>query len=382
MSETAEMNTTDWVMHPGFFLKEEMDARGWLQRDLAFILGVPEQAVNVILSGKRGISPDMARALGDAFDVNPEFFANLQKAYDLSKASAPNPGVAIRAQMQSKFPVREMIRRGWIEDGDARMLQAQLSRFFGVPTPGDIPFLEFAHAAKKTSYEERNIDPVQLAWMSRVKQIAASTVAPRYSEKLLRDSLPKLEALLYSPDEARHVPKTLLEAGVRLVIVEKLPQGNIDGVCLWLDDRSPVIGLSLRYDRIDNFWFVLRHEIEHVLRGDGQEHEILDELDGEKASSAASLPPEERAANAVASQFCAPGDKIDSFIARKRPYYYEKDVIALSRLLHRHPGLVVGQMQHKLNDYAYLRKHQVKIRSHVVPWATCDGWGESVSVYL
>ena len=64
-------------MHPGFYLKEEMDARGWIQRDLAFILGVPEQAINVILSAKRGISADMARALGEAFEVPAEFFANL-----------------------------------------------------------------------------------------------------------------------------------------------------------------------------------------------------------------------------------------------------------------------------------------------------------------
>ena len=68
MAQTA----TDWVMHPGFYLKEEMHARGWLQRDLAFILGVHEQAVKVILSAKRGISADIARALGEAFDVPAE----------------------------------------------------------------------------------------------------------------------------------------------------------------------------------------------------------------------------------------------------------------------------------------------------------------------
>jgi HTH-type transcriptional regulator/antitoxin HigA len=55
-----------WVKHPGYYIKEEMDARDWRQRDLAFILGVPEQAVNMMLSGKRGISPDMALALADA----------------------------------------------------------------------------------------------------------------------------------------------------------------------------------------------------------------------------------------------------------------------------------------------------------------------------
>ena len=83
-------NTT-WVKHPGFYIKEEMEERGWLQRDLAFVLGVPEQGVNMILSGKRNISADMARALADAFDTDGDFFARLQLACDMSHARVPAP---------------------------------------------------------------------------------------------------------------------------------------------------------------------------------------------------------------------------------------------------------------------------------------------------
>ncbi|KAI1694314.1 hypothetical protein Ddc_22202 [Ditylenchus destructor] len=52
--------------------------------------------------------------------------------------------------------------------------------------------------------------------------------------------------------------------------VEALSGSKIDGACFWLDAHKPVIGMTLRFDRIDNFWFVLRHEIEHVLREDGR----------------------------------------------------------------------------------------------------------------
>src|SRR5258708_946105 len=113
---------------PGFFIKEELDARGWGQRDLAYILGVHEQAVNMIVSGKRGISPEMAKALGDAFDVPAEFFANLQKAFDLAQARDPDPDIARRARLQSSYPVREMIKRGWLEDTDGTMLEIQMAR--------------------------------------------------------------------------------------------------------------------------------------------------------------------------------------------------------------------------------------------------------------
>ena len=55
----------------------------------------------------------------------------------------------------------------------------------------------------------------------------------------------ELELVLIDPEETRHVPRILSECGVRLVIVEGLPNGKIDGVCTWLDKNSPVIGLSL-----------------------------------------------------------------------------------------------------------------------------------------
>jgi HTH-type transcriptional regulator/antitoxin HigA len=363
---------------PGFFIKEELDARGWGQRDLAYILGVHEQAVNMIVSGKRGISPDMAKALGDAFDVPAEFFANLQKAFDLAQARDPDPDIARRARLQSSYPVREMIKRGWLEDTDGTMLEIQMARFFEVGDTNEIPHLP--HAAKRSRYDD--IPAPQLVWLFRVRQIARSIAVPPYSEKALRSALVRLRQLTTDPVEARHVPRILMECGVRFVLVEPLPQAKIDGVCFWLDDGSPVIGMSLRYDRIDNFWFVLRHEIEHVLRRDGREAEIVDELEGEKATDSPSLPPEERAANAAAAEFCIPPNEIHDFIARKSPYFSERDVLGFARRLQVHPGIVVGQIQSRTGRYELLRRYLAKIRQFVLPSAIVDGWGQVAPVAI
>src|SRR3546814_19604704 len=78
---------------------------------------------------------------------------------------------------------------------------------------------------------------------------------------------------MVDPEAVGQVPAILTACGVRLVIVEVLPNAKIDGVCTWLDENSPVIGMSTLYDRLDNFWFVLRHEIEHVLWGKASLHE-------------------------------------------------------------------------------------------------------------
>lgn len=371
---------TPMVYHPGEIIKDELEARGWSQRDLAYILGRPEQAINMIISGKRGISAEMAKALEKAFDVPAEFFLNLQKIYDLSRAEDPEPDIAKRAQFyQSSFPVREMIRRGWLEDTDPGLLEAQMIRFFGVNHIHDIPHLR--HAAKKTNYDE--IPTSQLAWLFRVRQIARSIAAPKYSEKKLRQSISDLARLLVSPEEARHVPRILMECGVRYIVVETLPQAKIDGVCFWLTNAEPVIGMSVRYDRIDNYWFVLRHEIEHVLNRDGQEREIIDaELEGERAAPNGPISKEEQLANAAAAEFCVPGAKIQSFISRKYPYISERDIIGLANTLQIHPGIVVGQLHATTKEYRYFRKLLAKIREHIVTSALVDGWGNVAPVSL
>jgi len=359
------------VPAPGYFIREELEARGWSQRDLAYILGTPEQAVNLILSGKRGISPEMAKTLGEAFDVSPDFFANLQKAYDMARAREPDPGVARRARLQSAYPVREMIKRGWLEDTDAALLEAQMARLFRVDSREG--FTQIPYAAKRS--DNTDVSPAQLAWVFRVRQIAESMIVSPYSESALHESIELLRRLLIDPEEARRAPGILAQCGIRLVIVECLANAKIDGACLWLDETRPVIGLSLRHDRIDNFWFVLRHEVEHVLQRHGMTEEVIDvELEGNYAGTH-NVPDQERVANIAAAEFCVPEEEISSFIARKNPFFSERDVLAFSRRVQVHPGIVVGQIQNRTERWDLLRKYLVKVRQYVLNEAVVDGWG-------
>lgn len=364
------------VLPPGYFIQEELDARGWTQRDLAYILGMDEPALNKLIKGKHGISPDMARALATAFDVNAEFFANLQKAYDMAHARAPDPAIERRARLQNVYPVREMIKRGWLQNTDASLLEVQMARFFKAANANEI--LRIGYAAKKTNSGEE-ATPTQLAWLFRVWQIAESIPVSRYSESALRDGLRRLRALTIEPEEVRHVPKILEECGVRYIVVEGLPGGKIDGVCCWLNKSSPVIGMSIRFDRIDNFWFVLRHEIEHILRGHGRDQEIID-VNLERAGP--DVSEEEKQANQAAAEFCVPQDKMRSFIVRKSPLFSERDVVAFAKVLGVHPGLVVGQIQLKTDRWDFLKRHQVKIRHLISRTAIVDGWGDVASVSL
>jgi HTH-type transcriptional regulator/antitoxin HigA len=370
---------------PGQLIEELLEARGWTQRVLAIVLAADETSINKVVAGKRPVDAQLALSLGEVFGVAPERFLDLQKAYDLAQArlvARPDPKRVTRAYLFGGLPITEMIKRGWLDASDVRKVsevEVALAKFFGVGTVNEIEILP--HAAKKTNVTGQ-ATASQLAWLSRVRQITRDMLVGQYSPASLRAAIPKLRDLLSSAEEARKVPRILGEAGIRFVIVEALTGSKIDGVCFWLDDTSPVIALSLRFDRIDNFWFVLRHELEHVLNGDGKGALMLDtELEGERAGTGENIPAEERLAN-QAAEFCVPQDAFSRFIARKSPFFAERDILGFARTLQVHPGLVAGQLQHKTGRYDRFRSHQVKIRSIVAPSAMVDGWGDVAPVEL
>jgi len=369
---------------PAQAIKAELKARGWTQRVLALILGVDDETVSRIMNGKKPIDAELALQLHAVLGLNPGYLLQLQQSNELAKAQLElviDPGLATRASLFSALPLSEMIKRGWlrgIENIRDEHLEAALCEFFGVSSVNEIEVLP--HAAKKTNIAG-DVTPAQLAWLFRVRQLADDMLAPKYSRAALEDAVTKLKSLLVSPDAARKVSRILSDCGVRYVLVESLPSAKIDGVCFWLNERSPVIGLSLRHDRIDNYWFVLRHEIEHVLQEHGRMVAMLDtELEKERAGTGSSVAEEERIANLAAADFCVPQSLLERFIARKAPFFAERDILGFASTLHVHPGIVAGQLQHKTGRYDLFRNHLVRIRSIVRPGATVDGWGDIAPV--
>ena len=337
--------------------------------------------VSKIIGGTQSLTAEMALVLSDIFGVPAEHFMHLQKKYELAQArivSRPDPGRANRAVLFGALPVGEMIKRGWLPGvvavTNVPEAERALAKFFGVGSADEIEIMP--HSAKKTNIASA-ATPTQLAWLYRVRQIAAEMLTPRYSQAAVESAIAKLSALRDSPESARKVPRILAESGIRFVIVESLPGAKIDGVCLWLDDSKPVIGMSLRYDRIDNFWFVLRHELEHVRLKHGRAEIMLDaELEGDSAGTGADIAEEERLANEAASEFCVPKRSMKAFIERKAPTFADRDLVGLSRSLGIHPGLVAGQLQNYTKRFEHFRAHLVKIRHAVAPSAYVDGWGD------
>src|SRR3546814_1156003 len=125
------MNTAAEIFPPGEFLKDELEARGWSQTELAEIIGRPTRLINEIIAGKRTITHETAIQLGDSLGTGPELWMNLESNYQLSQVR-PNDGlVARRARLYERFPVREIHKRGWIAATTTiEVLEHQLLAFF------------------------------------------------------------------------------------------------------------------------------------------------------------------------------------------------------------------------------------------------------------
>lgn len=363
---------------PGEYLKEALEAREWTQAEFAEIIGRTPKLVNEIINAKTAITPTTAKEIAAALGGSAMVWLNLESAYRLHNNREPAPTrISRQARLRGKFAVREMVKRKWIEASkDPDVLEAQVCKFFGISDIEEAPKL--AHAAKRTGYPD-SLNAPQRAWLFRVKQIAEAMPVKQYSERALQDALPTLRTLLRAPEGVQEVPKVLAECGVRLVIVEHVASSKIDGVTFWLDRKPgppPVIGMSLRLDKIDNFWFVLRHEIEHVLQNHGREEAMID-MDSEAASApSGDVNEEERIANLAGAEFCVPDREMRDFILRNNPLFSEEKVANFAWRMQVHPGLVVGQLQRRTGKWQLFRHHLAKIRHLIAPVAMTDGYGQ------
>jgi HTH-type transcriptional regulator / antitoxin HigA len=367
------------VFPPGEFIREELEARGWTQTDLAEILGRPFQLVNDIIAGKRAVTPETAKGLGDAFGTGAEFWLNMESAYQLHRVKNADPDVAKRARLYALAPLKDMIKRGWVEFSAAvEVLEKQVCKFFKIANIDEEP--EFlSHAARKSkSYDE--LSPSQRAWLFRAWHLAHAVEAAPFSDAAFEQGLERLRAILPNTEEVRQVPRILAEMGVRFLVIEPLPQTRIDGVCFWLDEQSPVVALSLRYDRIDSFWFTLMHELGHLknrdgLQGNGQ---VDTDLVGEEAIRTEEKPEYERRADEFAANFLIPAKELESFIVRTKPLYAAPRIIGFAKRLKVHPGIVVGQL-HRRGEFSYSnhRKMLDKVRQILSASALTDGWGST-----
>jgi HTH-type transcriptional regulator/antitoxin HigA len=363
-------------VHPGKVLKQLLDEKGWSQDELALITARSRQTISEIISGKVGVTPDMAVVLAAALGNTASDWLRWDAAYRLSNIEADDT-VEKRARLYGIAPVKEMQRRGWIRNTkELSDLKAELDSFFGadclVGTP-QFPVALLRHSPLPF------LSAAEWAWCFRARQLAGAVVrVALFDPRRLDATQKRLQALESHPREARYIGTVLAEAGIRLIVVESLPGTKVDGAAFWLGDQSPVIAISGRIDRIDNIWFTVWHEFAHIRNNDALsvDRNIMGDDD---APMLVQDEMESRANEQAAAALVPPGE-MDSFIRRVGPLYSRTRIIQFANRLKIHPGIIVGQLQYRREvGFGTNREMLVKIRESLIETTLTDGWGHSIT---
>jgi HTH-type transcriptional regulator / antitoxin HigA len=359
---------------PGTYVQEELDERGWAQLDLADILGRPVRLVNEIISGKRAITPETAQGLAAAFGTSAQLWMNLESAYRLRLAeNDSSEGVSTRAELFTKAPVRDMQRRGWIRPTNSTEdLKTELLTFFGIASI-DAP-VPLSVNMRRTDTSE-GLTSSQVAWCVRARQLAAAQMVAAFIPENWPTLMSQVRQLMAYSRDARKLPSVFARFGVRFVVVEPLPGSKIDGAAFWLDERSPAIAVSIRYDRIDAFWFTVLHECSHL------HHMDVFAIDSELVGAPGKTVNEiEARANLEAAAALVPPTEMESFVRRIAPLYSKQRINQFANVIRIHPGIIVGQLQHRGEvGYNSHREMLVKVRDIVIDTTLTDGWGKTIA---
>lgn len=353
------------VPSPGRILENVLEQRGWTQRDLAEIMERPIQAVNEIIRGVKQITPETAIELGAALGTTPEFWTNLETNYRVWKArqeqETREPQIARRSKLYGLLPIAELQRRKWLPETSALdELEHAVCSFLGIASLDDKPRLSVAFRQAPDRAPEQS---AQMAWVRRVEQLGRQQKVGRFDREQLRSVMRSIVAGADSVEKIAHIPVLLNDLGVRFVIVRHLPRTYIDGAVCDLLAPNPIVALTLRYDRIDSFWFTLMHECAHLVLGHSDPH--LDNLDDQAHTAMA----QEQEANALAAQRLVDQQELEVFINRTRPFFARNKVIQFATRQHIHPGIVVGQLQRRGElPYTHLRALLDKVSPYLTPW--------------
>lgn len=321
-------------------------ARGMSQKDLGDFLGVAEQQIQRYESDRyRMASLDRLTEVADALNVRIVERAQLVGSPKLD---------SVDPSAWQAFPLAEMYKRGWFEDFSGTLSQAKKAAGDLIPA-----FLHGAHSQfapmalhRKSVRSSGQVHEAAIAaWEARVRTLADRNPPNRAfdPDRLTADWVRGLVGLSLEDNGPRFAADYLRDAGISLVIERHLPGTLLDGAALASADHHAIVAMTLRHDRLDNFWFTLLHEIGHLklhIRL-GEYAAIFDDNDSPAADKV------EQDADYFAQEALIP--EANWNLAVSRFTRNEKAVVADAKRFGVAPAVIAGRIRRDANDYTLFR---------------------------
>ena len=246
-------------------IKLRMEQKGLSQRDLEPYIG-SRARVSEVLSGKRKLSMDMVRALHAGLGIPYE---SLMKKEEVGSADSVQISQTVLTKLRELgFDLKTENIGDFLRSAFGHQYVPRLNRK-----------TRTQRASGKTDQN------ALLMWQAAVLKKAMQNPPigefskPSVNEQFLRT----IAELSTHPKGPLRAINELSKRGIIVIILPVLPGTFLDGAVMLLDGKTPVIGLTLRHDRIDNFWFTLLHELAHLAKHfemlSSSDHVFFDELD-------------------------------------------------------------------------------------------------------
>ena len=310
-----------------------MDQLGLSRRDLEEYIG-SRSKVSEVLSEKRSLTLRMIRALSKGLDIPADV---------LLQESLPS-GAGLD---WARFPLQEMHRRGWIDSANEDRAEELMRSYLSNVNEQELVAVLY----RQTNYSERSgrqMDPYAIvAWSAQVVMKAKKqTDVEKYTPGIVTPEFMRNVAQCSWSDDGPLLAKEYLgNHGICLVVEPHLPRTYLDGsACIMSKKRTPAIGMSIRHDRIDNFWFVLLHELGHISKhlDGGDTFAFFDDLDSSAQGQ------NEKEADRLAEDASIPRKTWKRFMASE---VTPGSIASLALRLNIHPAIVAGRWQHETGNF-------------------------------
>jgi HTH-type transcriptional regulator / antitoxin HigA len=314
------------------------------QKDLIPIFG-SKGKVSEVLNGKRELSLTMIRKLVSDLGIPAEVLLQ-ERGGTLQDADFLALG--------KKFPITEMYNRGWLKGIVGSLQEAKdqiedvLAQFAAaVGDPSTHPVFN----RKNTRCGSRLDDAALIAWQIRVLSLAAQEKIPVYqSGTVTPEFMDAVVKLSYLNEGPKLAAEFLRKSGIHLIVEPHLPKTFLDGAAIRCSETSRIVALTLRYDRLDNFWFVLLHELAHIALhiDSGMCDSIIDDLD-ETSTEAIEKEADKMASEALIAEKAWKLARLG-----KRPS--EDQIRAFASTIRVHPAIVAGRVRHEQKNFKLYTK--------------------------
>ena len=316
-------------------------ASGMTQKDLAERLGLPAQQVQ-----RYEASSYMSASLARLIAVAEILGVKVRESWAGAKADSADSVFCWNSPDDidwNMFPVKEMIKRGWISNV-AGYGKTELVRSYFLGSGGqNAPVLH----RKKFHGENKPNEYALLAWQARVLEKARHEVSLggvaeyEHTDRWLKE----LVALTRHESAPRLAKEFLADRGIILIVERHLSGTYLDGAAMVLETGNPVVAMTIRHDRLDNFWFVLFHELAHISLHlfDSLQMDFFDEEskgDGDTV---------EREADEFALESLIDSSSWDSCISRFS--MTTESVLVDAKNIGIHPSILAGRIRKESGNY-------------------------------